>query len=63
MDGRAVIDFTLTEEQQALRDMAGRVADERWADKALEWDRDATFLPDADRTALAELGLLGIAIP
>ncbi len=63
MDGRTVIDFTLTEEQQALRDMAARVADEHWADVALEWDRNATFLPDVERKRLAELGLLGIAIP
>lgn len=58
-----MIDFSLTEEQEALRDTAARVAREVYAPRTLEWDRDRTFLPDAERTRLAELGLLGIGLP
>lgn len=58
-----MIDFTLTEEQQALRESAGRLADEVYAPLALEWDRDGTFLPDAERRRLADQGFLGIAVP
>ena len=55
--------FALTEDQELLRETAARVAREIYAPRTLEWDRDRTFLPDAERTRLAELGFLGIALP
>lgn len=58
-----MIDFTLSEEQQALRASAGHLADDVYAPLALEWDRDFTFLPDDERRRLADQGFLGIAIP
>jgi alkylation response protein AidB-like acyl-CoA dehydrogenase len=58
-----MIDFTLTEEQLALRETAAKVAEEHYAPTILEWDRDGTFLPDEERTRLAQLGFLGIALP
>lgn len=58
-----MIDFTLTEEQLALRDSASRLADEVYAPVAREWDEASTFLPDAERKRLADLGYLGIALP
>lgn len=58
-----MIDFTLTEEQQALRETAARVAQDRWAEVALEWDQAATPLPHDERKVLADLGFLGIALP
>lgn len=58
-----MLDFTLTEEQQALRELAARVAEDVYAPRILEWDRDGTFLPDTERKRLAELGFLGICLP
>lgn len=56
-------EFGLSEEQQMLRETAARVAAEVYAPKALEWDRDRTFLPAAERKRLADLGFLGIGLP
>jgi butyryl-CoA dehydrogenase len=58
-----VIDFTLSDEQQALRDAAARLAGEVYAPKTLEWDEHRTFLPNEERTRLAELGYLGMGLP
>jgi alkylation response protein AidB-like acyl-CoA dehydrogenase len=58
-----MIEFSLTEEQQLLRDTAARVAEEHYAPTALEWDQQGRFLPDEERTRLAKLGFLGIALP
>lgn len=58
-----MLDAELAEEQLALREMAGRVADEVYAPKALEWDEAGTFMPNEERRRLAELGFLGIALP
>lgn len=58
-----MIDFSLTEEQQQLRETAARVADQHYASRALEWDQEGCFLPDEERRRLAELGFLGIALP
>jgi butyryl-CoA dehydrogenase len=55
--------FDLTDEQLALREMTARVARERHAPHALQWERDRLPLPDAERTKLAELGLCGITLP
>jgi butyryl-CoA dehydrogenase len=58
-----MIDFTLTEEQQALREAAARLAGEVYGPKILEWDAESTFLPDVERRRLAELGFLGMGLP
>lgn len=58
-----MLDFTLTDEQQALREMAARLAKEVYAPRGLEWDRDGTFLPHEERKRLASLGLLGLTLP
>ena len=58
-----MLEFTLTEEQQALRELAGKVADDLYAPLILEWDRDGTFAPDTERKRLADLGFLGITLP
>jgi butyryl-CoA dehydrogenase len=58
-----MIDFTLTEEQEALREAAGRLAADVYAPVILEWDAERTFLPDAERLRLAELGFLGMGLP
>ena len=58
-----MIDFTLTTEQEALRETASRVAREVYADKIGAWDEDRTFLPDEERSRLAEIGFLGMGLP
>jgi len=58
-----MMEFGLTEEQSMLRESASRLAREVYAPKALEWDRDRTFLPDSERKRLAEMGYLGMGLP
>jgi butyryl-CoA dehydrogenase len=53
----------LSDEQEALRELAGDVARSRFGDKALEWDRASAFLPHEERRALGELDLVGITLP
>jgi alkylation response protein AidB-like acyl-CoA dehydrogenase len=53
----------LSDEQLALRELAARVARDRFAAKALEWDRSFAFFPDEERSGLAELDLVGITLP
>ena len=53
------MDFSLTDEQQAIRDMARRFADEELAPHAAEWDEKKYFPVDVIRKT-AELGLAGI---
>jgi butyryl-CoA dehydrogenase len=55
--------FRLSQEQEALRELAGRVARDVYEPLAQTWDRDNAFLPDAERKRLADLGLMGITIP
>lgn len=55
--------FGLTDEQRELRDLAARVATERYAPHAREWDRERTHLPDSERRLLGELGLLALTLP
>lgn len=57
------MDFSLTPEQAALRELAASVGGRIYAPSTLEWDRSRTVLPDAERLRLAELGFLGIALP
>lgn len=54
---------TLTEDQLEMRKMAAKLAADRYAPKALEWDTDRTPLPQDERDLLASLGLLGITLP
>jgi hypothetical protein len=53
------MDFSLTDEQQAIRDMARRFADEELSPHAAEWDEKKHFPVDVIRKT-AELGLAGI---
>jgi alkylation response protein AidB-like acyl-CoA dehydrogenase len=52
----------LTPEQQEIRSLARRFADERIAPNAAAWDRDHTF-PRELFGALGELGLMGACVP
>jgi butyryl-CoA dehydrogenase len=55
--------FDLTQEQLDLREVAARVARERYAPHAQAWDRDRAALPLEERRRLAELGFIGITLP
>jgi alkylation response protein AidB-like acyl-CoA dehydrogenase len=52
----------LTAEQQEIRSLARRVADERIAPHAAAWDREHTF-PRELFAELGELGLMGVCVP
>lgn len=56
-------DLTLTEDQLALRDLAGRLAREVYAPMAASLDATAEPLPPQERVRLAELGFLGMCLP
>lgn len=58
-----MIEFELTEEQRSLREMTAKLAEDIYAPRALEWDREGTFFPAEERKRLASLGLLGLALP
>ncbi len=53
------MDFALSDEQTAIRDMAGQFAAERLAPKALEWDESGIF-PTPIMKEAAELGMAAI---
>jgi butyryl-CoA dehydrogenase len=53
----------LTDEQQALKDLAARLAADRFAPYARAWDEAASPLPQEERRRLADLGLLGLCLP
>lgn len=53
----------LTPEQQDLRRLAAKVAQEVYAPKAAQWDADRTTLPEDEVKRLADLGFLGLALP
>jgi acyl-CoA dehydrogenase len=57
-----VIDFTLTEEQQAMREMAHDFAEKEIRPVAWEYDRDATWPEDILKKAW-ELGLMNNHVP
>lgn len=46
-----------------IRELAAKVAVERYADRAAEWDLHRTPFPAAERRFLGRLGYLGIALP
>ena len=52
----------LTHEQEEIRDLARRFADEKIAPHASRWDRDHTF-PREVFAELGELGLMGVCVP
>ena len=54
---------TFTDEQVELRDVAARLAADRYAPRAQAWDRDRESLPDDERRRLGDLGLLGMTLP
>lgn len=51
------------DEQRALKEVAAKLAAERYAPQAEEWDRERIAFPHEERRYLGELGLLGIALP
>jgi alkylation response protein AidB-like acyl-CoA dehydrogenase len=58
-----MIDLELTPEQEQLRDTAARIAEERYAPHAEEWDQKSVPFPLGERRRLAEVGYLGMALP
>ncbi|MEM0952731.1 MAG: acyl-CoA dehydrogenase family protein [Pseudomonadota bacterium] len=58
------MDFTITEDQQAIRDLAAQIFGDRASDEfLLEFSRTGNTYDDGLWQTLAEQGLLGIAIP
>ena len=55
------MDFALSEEQQAIQEMARSFAEDNLAPKALEWDEKGHFPEDVVRS-VGELGLAGIYV-
>jgi alkylation response protein AidB-like acyl-CoA dehydrogenase len=53
----------LNEDQIALKDLAARLASERFAANALAWDEAGSPLPLEERRRLADLGLTGLTLP
>ena len=53
----------LTDDQQALKDLAARLAADRFAPNARAWDDTASPLPPEERRRLADLGLIGLCLP
>ncbi len=63
--GGAVLEFEFTEEQRALRDLAGSVAERTWTDDAVraQLKTSAGFDREVWRTLGRDLGVLGLALP
>jgi butyryl-CoA dehydrogenase len=55
--------FEFTEEQRDLKELAARVAADRYAPRAREWDENRTPFPADERRTLADLGLLALTLP
>ena len=53
------MDFALSDEQEAIQDMARRFADDELAPKAAQWDEEKHFPVDVIKKSAA-LGLAGI---
>jgi len=56
------MDFSLTEDQRAIRDLARNFAESELKDRAHEWDRDKRF-PKEIIPQMAEMGFMGMNIP
>ncbi|MEE9471695.1 MAG: acyl-CoA dehydrogenase family protein, partial [Gemmatimonadota bacterium] len=56
------MDFSLTEEQQAIREAFRRLVDDKIAPRAREIDRAAVF-PREEFRAVGELGFFGMRYP
>ena len=56
------MDYFLTEEQEALRDLARKIADEKIRPVAAKYDREGTFPWDIVKV-FADVGFLGLVIP
>ena len=56
------MDFTLSEEQTLIRDMARDFAKNELAPNASDWDQRAEF-PESHIRRMAELGLMGVNVP
>lgn len=57
------LDFGLTEDQVALRNLAGKLAKDVYEPQATVWDMTGEHLPQSERLRLASLDLLGITLP
>jgi len=57
------LDFSLSEDQLALRELSARIAKERYESQAVKWDLAGTTLPTEERRLLGRLGLLGATLP
>src|SRR5881409_3683282 len=55
--------FELSEEQRDLRELAAKIAADRYAPHAREWDEQRAALPDEERRFLGGLGLLALTLP
>lgn len=55
--------FELSDEQRDIRDLARKVARDRYVDRAREWDANRTHFPEAERRKIADLGLLALSLP
>ena len=53
----------LSPTQLELRDSVAALAEDLYAPRAADWDRDRTPFPDSERRRLAELGYLGMGLP
>ncbi|OZF46618.1 acyl-CoA dehydrogenase family protein [Rhodococcus sp. 14-1411-2a] len=63
MKGVVMSASTLTDDERAIKEVAAKVATERYAPKAAQWDADRTAFPLEERKFLGSLGFLGIALP
>src|ERR1700722_10866780 len=58
----ALVDFSLTDEQQQLRRTVREFAEAEIAPHVMEWD-EASHFPSEIMATLAEMGLLGVIFP
>lgn len=63
MDRQVTDVFALTPEQNDLRDLVAKIAAERYAPVARQWDEARTPMPADERRFLGELGLLALTLP
>ncbi|MFQ5996436.1 MAG: acyl-CoA dehydrogenase family protein [Dehalococcoidales bacterium] len=57
------MDFQLNEEQKMLKRMVHDLAEKEFRPKVAEWETQAQFIDEEDIKKLADLGLLGLALP